>query len=91
MQKPDTAETAGRDSTHPEAEDIFQACQTYVYVTIELSEPIFPQPDKRAIRSDANDLVRQYDYPTQFPSSRDAINEFKSAINYVVLQIAAEY
>ena len=87
--KPETAGTV--DQSVAESEDIFVNSQTYVYVTIELSEPIFPLPEKHTIRNDATDLVRDYEDPPRFPSSQDAINEFQSAINYVVLQVAAEY
>jgi len=74
-----------------EQDDIFAANQTYVYITIELSEPIYPLPEKNTIRNDASDLVREYEDPLRFPSSQDAINEFQSAINYVINQVAAEY
>lgn len=88
--KPDTASgSEGKNS--PDLEDIFNQSQTYVYVTLELSEPIFPLPDSKTIRSDAKDLVKPYDNQPKFPSSSDAIDEFQSAIAFVVLQVAAEY
>jgi hypothetical protein len=88
MVKPDTALST---KSNPDPDDIFQANQTYVYITIELSEPIFPLPDGKTIRNNANDLVKPYDVAQKFPSSMDAINEFQSAINFIVLQVAAEY
>ena len=57
--KPDTASSEGKIS--PDPEDIFNHSQTYVYVTLELTEPIFPLPDGKTVRSDANDLLKAYD------------------------------
>jgi hypothetical protein len=87
--KPETAGSDGKSS--PDVDDIFNTSQTYVYVTIELSEAIFPEPDNKTIRSNAGDLVKAFDNQNKFPSSNDAISEFESAINFVVLQVAAEY
>lgn len=78
-------------SAFTEGEDIFSQAQTYVYVTIELSEPIYPLPDPKLIRSDANDLLKAFEDHPKFPSTQDAIGEFQTAINYIVVQVAAEY
>jgi hypothetical protein len=43
------------------------------------------------IRSDARDLLRQFEQPVHFPSSQDAINEYQNAINHIAIEIAAEY
>ena len=64
--------------------DIFQESQSYIYMTIELSEPIYPTPDFSIIKGDGSDLLAKYGQAPKFPSSRDAIQEFTSAVNFVV-------
>ena len=59
--------------------------QTYVHLTISLSEPIYPLPDNEIIKADGSALTEKYEIPPKFPGPRDAIQEFEDAINYLVL------
>ena len=59
--------------------------QTYVHLTISLSEPIYPLPDSEIIKADGSALTEKYEIPPKFPGPRDAIQEFEDAINYLVL------
>lgn len=71
--------------------DIFMEQQTYVYLTIELSEPLYPQPDFNVIKANGRSLTDKYPTVGKFPSSRQAISEFEDALNFIVQQIGAEY
>ena len=62
-----------------------------MYITIDLSEAIFPLPDSNVIKESGEALVEQYPEVNQFPSTRDAIKEFEDAIHFMVQQIGAEY
>ena len=54
--------------------------QTYVYMTVELSEALYPNPDYTIIKADSRDLTKKYAEVNKFPSSRQAIEEYESAI-----------
>jgi len=58
--------------------------QTYVHLTIELSEPLYPTPDFNVIKADVGGLTDKYPSVSKFPSSRQAISEFEEALNFVV-------
>ena len=60
-------------------------------MTISLNEPLYPTPDTEIIKADGSALTEKYEMPPKFPGTRDAIQEFEDAINYLVLQIGAEY
>ena len=72
-------------------QDIFMDQQTYVYITIDLSEPLYPEPDFNIIKGDVAGVTDKYPQVAKFPSSRQAIKEFEEALNFVVQQISAEY
>ena len=65
-------------------QDIFMEQQTYVYLTIELSEPLYPQPDFNVIKANGRSLTDKYPEVPKFPSSRQAISEFEDALNFIV-------
>jgi len=64
--------------------DIFMENQTYVYVTVQLSEPLYPLPDYNIVKANAAGLTDKYPEVTKFPSSREAISEFEDALNFIV-------
>ena len=72
-------------------QDIFMEQQTYIYLTIELSEPLYPQPDFNVIKANGRGLTDKYPEVNKFPSSRQAISEFEGALQFIVQQIGAEY
>ena len=74
-----------------DAADLFQECQSYIHMTIELNEALYPLPSPEFIKPDGSALTEKYETPLKFPSTRDAISEFEDAINFLVLQIGAEY
>lgn len=53
--------------------DIFMEQQTYVYITIDLSEALYPTPDYTIIKGDSRALTNKYAEVNKFPSSRQAI------------------
>lgn len=72
-------------------QDVFMEQQTYAYLTLELSEPLYPQPDFNVIKADGRSLTNKYPEVAKFPSSRQAISEFEDALHFIVQQIGAEY
>jgi hypothetical protein len=81
----------GVDNETNEVQDVFMEQQSYLYVTIELSEPLFPLPDASTFKQSGAELVSKYPEVQKFPSSRDSITEFEDSINFIVQQIGAEY
>jgi len=65
--------------------------QTYAYVTIEVSEALYPQPDFNVIKANVRGLTDKYPEVAKFPSSRQAIDEYERALHFIVQQIGAEY
>ena len=82
--------TDGTDSVEAPT-DLFGDAQAYVHLTIQLSEPLYPFPNNEFIKADGSALTEKYEAPPKFPSTRDAIQEFDDAINFLVQQIGAEY
>ena len=60
-------------------------------MTLEVSEPLYPQPDFNVIKADGRSLTNKYPEVAKFPSSRQAISEFEDALHFIVQQIGAEY
>ena len=58
--------------------------QTYVYLTVEVSESLYPLPDYNVIKADVGGLTDKYPKVPKFPSSRQAIREHEEALNFVV-------
>jgi hypothetical protein len=65
-------------------QDIFMDHQTYAYLTIELSESLYPQADYNIIKADGRSLTEKYPEVNKFPSSRQAITEFEDALHFIV-------
>ena len=72
-------------------QDIFGEQQSYILLSVELDEPLYPYPDSNVIKSDGKALTENYPENPKFPSTRDAISEFENAINFIVQQIGNEY
>ena len=79
----------GAPSSAQEVEDIYSPCQSYVYLTINLSEPLFPEPS--AVKTDSSNLLLKFKDPKKFPGTKDAIATYESAIKYIVGQVGQEY
>jgi hypothetical protein len=75
--------------TAHEVEDIYQATQTYLYITITISDPLYPEPT--LIKSDTASLLLKFKDPKKFPGTNDAIATYESAIKYIVCQVGQEY
>lgn len=68
-----------------EVEDIYTPCQTYIYLTLNLNEPLYPEPTQ--VKTDTTGLLQKFKEPKKFPSSKDAIATYESAIKYIVNQV----
>lgn len=80
-----TPMTPGQQQQEPsneEPEDIYSPCQTYIYLTINLDEPLYPEPS--AIKTDSADLLPKFKEPKKYPGTKDAIATYESAIKYIV-------
>ena len=64
--------------------DIFMEQQTYAYLSIEISEALYPQPDYNMIKADGRSLTDKFGDAPKFPSSRQAIEEYEDALNFIV-------
>lgn len=60
-----------------------------MYLTIELSEPIFPELGAQT--TNIKPLVSKLQGITRAPGARDAIEEYNETISYIVRQVALEY
>ena len=58
-------------------------------MTVNLSEPLFPEPI--AVRTDSSKLQVNFKEPKKFPGTKDAIATYESAIKYIVSQVGQEY
>jgi len=72
-----------------EVEDIYAPCQTYIYLTLNLSEPLYPDPQN--VKTDTQSLLIKFKDPKRFPSTKDAIATYESAIRHIVSQVGQEY
>lgn len=70
-------------------EDIYQPAQTYIYLTLSLNEPLYPECTQEA--GDTSALTAKFKEPKKFPSTKDAIATYESAIMYIVSQVGQEY
>ena len=65
-------------------EDPFLATQTYVYLTLSLSEPLYPVPDANIIKDSGTSLLAKFGASPEFPSSLDAVKDFDDTVLFVV-------
>lgn len=72
-----------------EVEDIYTPCQTYVYLTVNLSEALYPEPTQ--VKTDTSSLLLKFKEPKKNPGTKDAIATYESAIKYIVSQVGQEY
>jgi hypothetical protein len=72
-----------------EVEDIYAPCQTYVYLTLNLNEPLYPDPQH--VKTDTSSLLLKFKDPKRFPSTKDAIATYEAAIRHIVSQVGQEY
>ena len=72
-------------------EDPFEATQTYVYLTLELSDPLYPVPDTNIIKDNGVSLLAKFGASPEFPSSLDAVKDFDMAVCFVVESVGVEY
>ena len=70
-------DSAGQD-------DPFEATSTYAYVTLTLSEPIYPVPDTNIIKDNGASLLAKFGASPEFPSSLDAVKDFDMAVCFIV-------
>lgn len=63
-------------------EDIYTPCQSYIYITVNLSEPLFPEPV--SVKTDSSSLLLKFKEPKKFPGTKDAIATYESAVKYIV-------
>jgi hypothetical protein len=101
QQKPDIANSTGMSQTplatsteqpvtaSEQPEDIYAPCQTYIYLTLNLNEPLFPEAN--AVKTDSQSLTQKFKDPKKNPSTKDAIATYESAIKYIVSQVGQEY
>jgi hypothetical protein len=79
-----TVGTADDGETNPEIHDMFGENQSYLYLTVDLSEALYPEPDSKCIKESGADLVQDFPPAEKFPSTRDAIDDFEKTVRMVV-------
>ena len=77
-----TVDQASKDESV--LEDPFEATQTYVYITLDLSEPLYPVPDSNIIKDSGTSLLAKFGASPEFPSSLDAVKDFDDTVLFVV-------
>jgi hypothetical protein len=58
-------------------------------LTVNLSEPLYPEPTQ--VKIDSSNLLLKFKEPKKFPGTKDAIATYESAIKYIVGQVGQEY
>lgn len=76
-------------TTATEIEDIYSPCQSYVYLTLNLSEALYPEPTQ--VKTDSSSLLLKFKDPKKNPGTKDAIATYEAAIKYIVSQVGQEY
>lgn len=87
-QKAETPMTPGQqqqEQSAEEPEDVYSPCQTYIYITVSLDEPLYPEPT--AIKTESNELLSKFKEPKKYPGTKDAIATYEAAIKYIVSQV----
>lgn len=80
----------GESEAVPESVQIFEPVQTYINLLITLDNPINP-PGAYGIYPSIYDYMPAYYNTPTFPTTNDAINDFKRSVHLSVRDIAQEY
>jgi hypothetical protein len=60
-------------------------------LTLKLAEPLYKEINFENIKADASSIVIKFPEAKKFPSTRDAITTFESAVDYIIGQVGQEY
>lgn len=64
--------------------DVFAVTSSYISLTLKLAEPLYKEANFENIKADASSIVVKFPEAKKFPSTRDAITTFESAVDYII-------
>ena len=70
----------------PPVDHLFEAQQTYIMISVSLSDQLYPSPS-----NDQSQQSHQLPRPQPLPSTKDAINDFNTQLEIITKEISFEY